>query len=154
LTSEELIEALRLSRQVLLQAASGVTAKQAILRPSDGEWSVLEVLAHLVNVDYHWATQALAMRDNPSHMFVGFNDTIWKQEHADICKTPLVDVFALLAESHEAVLYHLASMSEEDLDGAGRHPRGIPYTVRDVFLRYPPHDENHTRQIAEILASI
>ena len=154
MTAEEIAVALQASRGALLQAASGVTSDRAVLRLADGEWSVLEVLAHLVDVDYHWATQALAMRDNPSHMFVGFDDAAWKQEHRNIRETPLADVMSLLAESHEAVLYHLASMSDDDLDAPGRHPRGIPYTVRDVFLRYPAHDEDHTRQIREILASI
>jgi uncharacterized damage-inducible protein DinB len=153
-TAEQIAETLKASRSALLQAASGITPERAVLRPADSEWSVLEVLAHLVDVDYHWATQALAMRDNPTHMFVGFDDDVWKAEHADIRETPLGDILALLAESHEAVLYHLASMSDDDLDAPGRHPRGVPYTVRDVFLRYPPHDENHTRQIEEILAAI
>ena len=154
MTAIELGESLRASRRALLAAASGVTLERAVLRPSDGEWSVLEVLAHLVDVDYHWTSQALAMRDNPAHMFVGFDDAAWKQEHTDIRRTPLADVLALLAGSHEAALYHLASMSADDLDAPGRHPRGIFYTVRDVFLRYPAHDEAHTRQIEEILAAI
>ena len=151
---EDLAEALKASRSALLDAASSVTPERAVLRPADSEWSVLEVLAHLVDVDYHWVTQALAMRDNPRHMFVGFDDAAWKQEHAGIRETPLADILALLHESHQAVLYHLASMSDDDLDAPALHPRGIPYTVRDVFLRYPAHDENHTRQIEEILASI
>jgi uncharacterized damage-inducible protein DinB len=152
--AQDLIETLKASRSALLQAASGVSPESAVLRPADGEWSVLEVLAHLVDVDYHWATQALAMRDNPRHMFVGFDDAGWKEEHPDIRETPFADVLTLLAESHESVLYHLASMSDDDLDAPGLHPRGIPHTVRDVFLRYPAHDEDHTRQIEEILASI
>jgi uncharacterized damage-inducible protein DinB len=151
---QELTETLKVSRRALLQAASNVTPERAVLRPADSQWSVLEVLAHLIDVDYHWATQALAMRDNPTHMFVGFDDAGWKDEHAGIRETPLADIVSSLGESHAAVLYHLASMSDDDLDLPGRHPRGITYTVRDVFLRYPPHDENHARQIEEILAAI
>jgi uncharacterized damage-inducible protein DinB len=152
--ADELGEMLRVSRQALLNAASGISPERAARRPADGEWSVLEVLAHLVDVDYHWATQALAMRDNPQHMFVGFDDDAWKNEHADIRETPLTVVLALLNESHASVLFHLASMGDADLNAPGLHPRAIPYTVRDVFLRYPAHDENHTRQIREILDSI
>jgi len=145
---------LKASRSALLHAASNVTSEIAILRPAEGEWSVLEVLAHLVDTDYHYATQALAMRDNPHHMLVHFDDKAWKQEHADIRETSFANVLALLSESHASVLYHLASMSDDDLDSPGRHPRGIPYTVRNVFLRYPQHDEDHTRQVQEILATI
>jgi uncharacterized damage-inducible protein DinB len=144
---------LKASRQALLRVAD-VTPERAVLRPNDGEWSVLEVLAHLVDVDYHWLAQAIAMRDDSAHMFTGFDDTAWKQEHVSICETPLPDVLARLAESHEAVISKLASVSDADLDAPGRHPRGIPYKVRDVFLRYPPHDDDHKRQIQEIVASI
>ena len=145
---------LKASRSALLHAASDVSPERAVLRPADGEWSVLEVMAHLVDVDYHWATQALAMRDNPTHMFAGFDDARWKEERSNIRETPLADIVALLAESHAAVLDHLASLTDGDLNAEAQHPRGISYTVRDVFLRYPPHDEAHTRQIEEIVAAI
>jgi uncharacterized damage-inducible protein DinB len=151
---EELTAALKASRSALLVAASELPPARAAQRPAECEWSVLEVLAHIVDTDYHYALQALPMRDNPNHMLVYFDDEAWKAEHAGIRDTPYSDIVALLHESHEAVLYHLTSMSDDDLDAPGRHPRGIPYTVRDVFLRLPRHDEDHTRQIAEILVSI
>jgi hypothetical protein len=94
------------------------------------------------------------MRDKSGHMLVYFDDEAWKQEHANVRNVALVEVLARLKQSHEAVLRHLASMSAADLDAPGMHPRGIHYTVRDVFLRLPTHDENHTRQIEEIVASI
>jgi hypothetical protein len=149
----DLAATLRASRRVLLQTASGVTPESAVKRPADGEWSVIEVLAHLIDTDYHYAAQAVAMRDKPPHMLAYFNDGAWKEEHANVRELALVDVLARLDESHNAVLRQLASMSAEDLDAPGLHPRGIPYTVRDVFLRLPAHDENHTRQIEEIIAS-
>jgi hypothetical protein len=115
---------------------------------------VLEVLAHLIDCDHHYASEALAMRDQRDHMLVHFDDGAWKAQHGRIRETPLAGILATLAVSHASVLDLLRSMSDEDLDKSGRHPRGIPYTVRNVFLRWPQHDENHTRQIEEILASI
>jgi uncharacterized damage-inducible protein DinB len=145
---------LKACRSALLNAASDVSPDQAVLRPADGEWSVLEVLAHLVDTDHHYALQALAMRDDPNHMLVHFDDEAWKAEHTAIREMPFADIVDLLTESHASVLYHLASMTDDDLDSPGLHPRRIPYSVRHVFLRLPPHDENHTRQILEILAAI
>ena len=115
---------------------------------------MLEVLAHFIDTDYHYAAEALAMREGPNHMLVHFDDDAWKSDHAGIRETPFVEILASLAASHEYVLKLLESMSDADLDVPGRHPRGIPYTVRNVFLRWPQHDENHTRQIEEILASV
>jgi uncharacterized damage-inducible protein DinB len=153
-TVAELAEMLTASRNALLRAASAAGPERAALRPAAGEWSVLEVLAHLVDCDYHYTQQALAMRDNPNHMLVHFDDAAWKAEHTAIRETPFADIVALLKESHASVLDHLASMTDNDLDSPGLHPRGIPYSVRHVFLRFPQHDENHTRQIEQILAAI
>ena len=150
----ELAELLKTTRRALLQRAVGLTHVRAATRPSDGEWCVLEVLAHFIDTDYHYAAEAKAMRNRPDHMLVHFDDEAWKASHAAICETPFEEILASLAASHEYVLGLLASMSDDNLDAPGLHPRGIPYTVRNVFLRWPQHDENHTRQIAEILAAI
>jgi uncharacterized damage-inducible protein DinB len=128
--------------------------ERAAQRLGDGEWSVLEVLAHLVATDHHYVSEALAMRDKPGHMLVHFDDAAWKSEHENIRDMPLAGVVESLTESHATVLRHLQTMSDADLDTLGTHPRGIPYTVRDVFLRLPQHDENHTRQIQEIVAAL
>ena len=145
---------LKASRSALLQAASEASPARAVLRPAHGEWSVLEVLAHLVDTDYHYAQQAIAMRENPNHMLMHFNDEVWKAEHTAIRETPFAGILSALAESHESVLRYLASMSNADLDSPGLHPRGIAYSVRHVFLRLPQHDDNHTHQIEEIVAAI
>jgi hypothetical protein len=96
----------------------------------------------------------MAMRDTRDHMLVHFDDGAWKREHQNIREMPFSDVLASLQASHESVLRQVAAMTNDDLDAPGLHPRGIPYTVRDVFLRLPQHDENHTRQIEQILAAI
>jgi uncharacterized damage-inducible protein DinB len=150
----QLAERLAASRRALLAAGKGLTDAAARSRPAADEWSVLEVLAHLVDTDYHYAQEALAMRDHRPHMLVPFDDAAWKRDHPDVNERRLADVLTALAESHASVLQQVALMSDDDLDVAGRHPRGIPYTVRDVFLRLPPHDENHAKQIEAIVAAI
>jgi hypothetical protein len=154
MTVADLVEALKAARAALLQAASVVSPERSVLRSAGEEWSVIEVLAHLIDTDYHYMAEALAMRNDSSHMLVYFDDVAWKDEHAGIRDTPLADVLMLLTESHDAVLRSVASLGDDDLGRPGLHPRGIAYTVRDVFMRLPAHDENHTRQIQEIVAAI
>ena|SRR6185436_17027009 len=153
-TRDELAEKLRASRRALLQAVFSASPEAALIRPIEGEWSVLEVLAHLVDTDLHYTEQALAMRADSGQVMVYFDDAAWKRDHAQVRETPLSDVLARLEESHEAMQRHLASMTNEELNAPALHPRGIPYTVGNVFLRLQPHDENHTRQIEQILAAI
>jgi hypothetical protein len=153
-TVAELAELLKTTRRAILQQVAGLSHERAVTRPSQGEWCVLEVLAHFIDTDYNYTAEALAMRNGPNHMLVYFDDTAWRQKHAGIRETPVAEILASLAVSHEHVLGILASMSDDDLDAPGLHPRGIPYTVRDIFLRLPIHDENHARQVEEIVAAI
>src|SRR3954454_9411082 len=109
MTSDELADILRASRRALLQAVFSASPDAALIRPVEGEWSVLEVLAHLVDTDLHYTEQALAMRADPGHVMLHFDDAAWKRDHADVRVTPLSEVLARLEQSHEAVLQHLAS---------------------------------------------
>ena len=52
--------------------------------------------------------------------------------------------------SHLRVLDMAAAATDEELGRHGRHPRGIPYTVRDVLLRHLAHDLAHFEQIEAI----
>jgi uncharacterized damage-inducible protein DinB len=150
----DLTEDLAESRKALLAAAGGVQHDRAAKRPDENSWSVLEVLAHLIDVDYHWLREAVAMRDEPGHLFIPFDDERWKAEHANIRETPVSEILDRLSNSHAAVTKTFAAMSDEELDRPGRHPSGRPCSARDVFQRFPRHDENHERQIREILAAL
>jgi uncharacterized damage-inducible protein DinB len=150
---EDLTESLRAARRRLLTLVEGLTQDEALRRPSRDEWSIIEILAHLIEVDRFYLSQALAMRDGPDHLLSYFDDEAWKRQHSGIGTTPLAEVIAGMQRSHTEVLQAVTAMSEEELSRPGRHPRGIPYTVRDVMLRLPAHDENHEQQILSLLDS-
>jgi uncharacterized damage-inducible protein DinB len=152
--TRELIEKLTRSREDLLQRAAGLPDDALRRRPRDEQWSVLEVLAHLPAVDEHWLAQAMAIRADPTYVFVPFDDERWKQEHAGVRELPAALVLTQVEDAHASVLRALAALPAGDLGRAGRHPRGVPYTVRDVFLRYIPHDQSHAEQIDAIRAGL
>lgn len=147
----ELVKVISAARRELLTVALTCPPALVARRPTSDEWSVLEVVAHLIDVDYHYLGQALAARRNPGHAFQYFDDATWKAERPDILRIPLAEVLANLDRSHRTVLGALESISDAELDVSVQHPRGIPYTVRDVFLRFASHDANHAKQIEEIL---
>jgi len=121
--AHELAGRLRFTRARLLEAAARVAPDKRALRPADGEWSVIEVLAHLIDADYHWLAQAEALRDVPDHLFVGFDDELWKAEHANVRETPVESILEALAQSHAAVIEALLQMTAAGLLRPGRHPR-------------------------------
>ena len=108
----------------------------------------------MIDVDHFYLGQALLMKDQENHRFAHFDDDNWKSQHPDIPTASLEEIIALLENSQATVLETLSTLTEVELARPGQHPRGIPYTVRDVFLRLPPHDENHREQILAILARL
>ena len=150
MNAETQAEELLRERAALLRRAEGVEAELLRLRPADDLWSIIEVLAHLIEVDRHWLRQALALRNDAQHVFVPFDDERWKREHPAARAAELSAVRAALDASHRAVVETLLGLTPEELLRSGRHPRGHAYTVADVFQRFPEHDRNHARQIAAI----
>jgi uncharacterized damage-inducible protein DinB len=142
---------LRAARHTLLGRIEGLDDGLLRQRPSPDAWSVIEVVAHLAAVDLHWLGQALAMYQNPGHLFTHFDDAAWSAAHPHIRTAPVSEVVRATRASRAAVLAALSALDTEDLDRPGLHPRGIPYTVGDVFRRYLAHDQAHTGQIAEIV---
>jgi hypothetical protein len=137
-----------------MSAAEGASGERLFKRPAEDEWSVLEVLAHLIDVDYHYLGQAQAIHKGRDHLFVRFDDARWKAEHASITLADLARILGDLEKSHAAVVDGLSRISDAELNRTGRRDDGTPYTVRQVFERFPQHDENHTKQIQEILAAV
>lgn len=149
-----LVRELRRARAALVESVGGLPDDAFVRRPPGDEWSVLDVLRHIPDVDRHWLEQALAIHDDATHVFVHFDDERWKRENRDRGEVAPGAVLEMVNRTHETTVQQLLMLSAEDLDRPGRHPRGIPYTVRDVFLRFPAHDRNHAGQIAEIRARI
>jgi uncharacterized damage-inducible protein DinB len=147
----DLADQLRLARSGLIGRVDGLDAGTVQQRPAPDAWSVIEVVAHLAAVDLHWLGQALAMHQNPQHLFTHFDDAAWPAAHAHIRTRPFSDVVRAVRASHAAVLAALSALHPADLARPGRHPRGIPYTVGDVFRRYLTHDRAHTDQIDAII---
>jgi uncharacterized damage-inducible protein DinB len=152
--AEELCAQLSSARQRFLSSAASISEAVARRRPDDDEWSVIEVLAHMIDVDDYYLGQALLLRDQPRPAFNYFDDDTWKRRHPSPDGFELADVLRRLDASHKRVLTAASALTEEELARRGIHPRRIPYTVRDVLLRLPAHDDNHRRQIEDIRSRI
>ena len=152
--NSEVRQSLVSARTQLVDTVRNFSRNTVSTRPEPQDWSILEVLAHLIDVDYFYLGQALAMRNHDDHHFKYFDYEAWKLQNPDIPTASLEEVIALLGRSQAVVLDTLSTLSDEELAHPGQHPRGIAYTVRDVFLRFPTHDDNHREQILGILAGL
>jgi len=149
----DLLYRLESGRRELLEACLGLSDAQIRQRPGAGEWSVLEVLAHLPDADHGWvqSVQRMLTEDNPT--LARFDDAAWKAAHADVNQWPVERVFAELRSAHQEALTQVVGLTEAGLTRPGVGARG-PVTVQELITRYAGHDVNHANQVREIRAAL
>jgi uncharacterized damage-inducible protein DinB len=150
MADEELVRAIQDSRIGFLDSIEGLDEEATRRRPDPNEWSIIEVLAHMVAVDESYLGQAVSVTQSPGTAFTYFDDDAWKMAHPGPDEFVLSQVLAELSASHQRVLATAAALNEDELAIVCIHPRGIPYTVRDILARLPTHDQNHQRQIEQL----
>ncbi len=144
-----LVDDLRNARSELLAACQNVSDTDLHRRPPEG-WAIIELLAHLPDVDRYYLSQAQALRDVPGHSFVYFDEEAWAREHADAIEQDATSVKLAMAIAHEEVVRWMRSLTPEELDRAGGHPRRESICVREMIQRIANHDRSHTEQVRTI----
>ena len=142
-----LVDELRNARSELLTACQDVSDAELRPRPSEGEWAIIEVLAHIPDVDRYYLSQAQRIRDVPGHTFVYFDEEGWQRANADAIGRDARAVKLAMAVAHEEVVRWARSLTAEELERAGDHPRRGSITVREMLERIANHDRSHTERV-------
>jgi uncharacterized damage-inducible protein DinB len=148
--SFHVVDELRNARSDLLTSVQDISAKDMRRRPENGGWSIIELLAHLPDVDRYYLSEAHKLRDVPGHMFVYFDEELWARENADAIDRDPRDVKLAMAAAHEEVVRWARSLTDDELDRAGGHPRRGSVSVREMLERIAKHDRTHTQQVQDI----
>lgn len=157
-----LVDDLRNARSELLTACQDVSDADLHRRPSastgsaqgDDRWAIIELLAHLPDVDRYYLAEAQKIRDVPGHMFVYFDEDGWARENADAIERDVHAVKLAMAAAHEEVVRWTRSLTPEELDRQGGHPRRGSISVREMIERIANHDRTHTEQVRAIRESL
>jgi uncharacterized damage-inducible protein DinB len=145
-----LVDDLRNARSELLAACQNVSDGDVHRRPNGSGWAIIELLAHLPDVDRYYLRQAKLLRDVPGHTFVYFDDEAWARENPDAIDRDAHAVKLAMAAAHEEVLRWAGALTADELDRAGGHPRRDRVSVREMVERIANHDRTHARQAVEI----
>jgi uncharacterized damage-inducible protein DinB len=149
-----LVDNLRNARSELLAACQDVSDADLRRRPPKDDWAIIELLAHLPDVDRYYLSQARALRDVPGHTFVYFDDEAWQRDNADAIERDANTVKLAMAAAHDEVVRWTRSLTPEELDRKGGHPRRASISVREMIQRIANHDRTHTEQVKEIRRSL
>jgi hypothetical protein len=121
-------------------------------RPREGEWSALEVLAHLTVVELVNALRYRAMLAEDAPMLSDYGTTFW----SSVLQAPGIQPLALLTMFRALRHDNLEFMS--NLDEAGRarigiHPECGPESIELRFKMLAGHDLSHLAQARRAVAA-
>ncbi len=128
----------------------GVSDEQAMQRPQPGEWSALEIVAHLVQNERNNSAFLASLIDGYELTTDGFGTNITPQVEATVKANPSVALMLiLLRRSVEEVLEFTALIPEE----FATNNKGSYYRFGSGLLQPDFHLGSHTQQVKEALAS-
>lgn len=130
----------------------GASPSRLRRRPAPGKWSVVEILAHLADVEIVTSWRIRAILGAPGTPMQAMDQDAWvtagHYDQRDPRKS--VEVFRVLREMNLALF---KTLTPEQWKHHGIHSERGAETVEDIVCLYAGHDLNHTRQVEQILAS-
>jgi uncharacterized damage-inducible protein DinB len=149
-TTGELIDALRKGPTVLTAVLAGVDEDLAHVRPAEGEWSIVEVVGHLADVELRALVRIALIQDEDNPELTGYDVDGMVRERGYQSQS-LAEVMELFLPLRATRVATLEALTAEQWLRTGEVPgRGAtPLTAITVHLCW--HDTNHIAQIVNIL---
>lgn len=134
----------------LRQQLAGLGEEALRFRPAEGEWSAVENVGHLIDIDALMMGRVGQMiaRDNPQLQPLDVDEAVrrgdYQQKHAPF-------LLATFAERRAALVEEWRYIMPANLTRAGVHPTRGPMTIADIIALVARHDLMHRDQIAAAL---
>lgn len=137
----------------LARAFQKVPTRLWTRRPRPGEWSIVEILAHLADAEVAFAFRLRKMVSEPRPILVAWDQEAWATGLRYNRRDPrhLLVTFRALRESNLAIL---RALPRARWGLVGRHPEYGPIRVDQLVAHYAEHDVNHLNQLKETGARV
>lgn len=137
----------------LLQQLRGLPEEKARTRPEPDEWSVVEVLQHLADIDETWLGRFRDTLAGKAELSP-YNPADWEAARSAAERQGLSGVLRRAYSTRALVLDAVSGMEEADLAKSARHPRYGILTVLQMVEKICSHDRDHAQQIAKTRAQV
>ena len=148
--TEGLISRLAAAPSRYAAALSRLEDADSVSDMHDGEWSPVEVLAHVRAANDILEPRIFHVLVRENTPLVAYDDGVWARV-ARYATLPITESLATMKQKRKELVHMLKGISPEDWQRTGTHEVRGPMSVFELASYVADHDEEH---IAQIEASI
>ena len=146
-----ILATLRSTPALLHSLCAGLTPESWVHRPVEGEWSVIEILCHLADMDAEVNLPRLRKVLQENNPFVAGLDTdAWADARQYIQRDGLRSLQDFVTARLELITF-LESLSPADWQRPARHAVFGPTCLHEMIIFAAGHDRLHVRQIHQTI---
>lgn len=136
---------------LLKQQLAGLSDDLLRYRPAQGEWSIVEIIGHMTDVDAIWPARVRQMlaTDNPQ-LSQADNALVTQRDYQN---KQLGFLLMTLAERRAEFVELIKGLRPAQLERPGQHPTRGPITVAGAADALSKHDRAHHEQIRANIAA-
>jgi uncharacterized damage-inducible protein DinB len=129
---------------ILAYAVSGLTPEQEHAHPGPGEWSISQLVAHLLDTDlvYSERMKRVIAEDEPA--LLGFDESAWAAR-LGYEETSIAEALALLTANRRWTSAVLRRLDDADFARAGVHSERGRVTLAGLLATVTNHVDHHLR---------
>ena len=144
-----MIASLKSFGETLPQLVSNVSTENAQWKPPSQNWSILEIVCHLIDEEVEDFRRRIQMTlEDPGQEWPSINPEIWAVERKYNQQNLQEKVQTFVAERTKSIAW-LAGMSGADWSTTYQHRHFGPMKAGDLLAAWTAHDQLHVRQIAK-----
>ena len=146
MSPDDLIQRYADGGPLLVYATAGIPEEHLRKRISPGEWSLAEVICHIVDSDLTAADRMKRVIAEKDPLLVNCEEDLWVKS-LDYPNTPVEENVALFAANRKLTARVLKSLPEAAFARQGNHSVRGPVTLAGLLLEYVVHLDHHLRFI-------
>lgn len=139
-----LIERYSSGGAILAYAVSGLTREQEQARPGPGDWSITELVAHLIDTDLVYADRMKRVISEDEPKLLGFDEAAWAKR-LGYQEASVEEAVSLLAGNRRWMTAILRRCSQDDFARSGMHSEAGRKTLADLLSTVTNHLDHHLR---------
>ncbi|MBZ5718886.1 MAG: DinB family protein [Acidobacteriia bacterium] len=138
------------SPKQIAAAVSGLPDKTLRYKPAPGKWCILEILAHLADIEILYAYRMRQMLADEKPVIAPIDQDAWARNLGYMESSPM-ELVALYGLNRHANLQLLRRLKAADLEKSAYHPeKKNQVTVAEIVQMMSKHDPNHLEQIEKL----